>query len=933
MNRNQLFSPLVLGTLLLGAGHADALAPHEPIQIKSDLDLLLPALREANGVTGGTGLPGDPVIISGWEIEAGLGSGLEISGTTLEILIEDVVIRGQASDDSEPAVRILSVNGVTLKDMLIEGSRKAISSFASDLRVRNATMWGPDPAKYGNHSYGISSLFGALDLQDSTIAQWVTGVGMQAGHVAGNRFENVEHALYVGTGNASVVGNRFLGLAPPVGACAADPARFNREIETPSAIVFYQDGGHEVILRDNYITGFRYGISFGSEDEPELKAPASLRIENNTLLRNVYAVWGMAPPIQVTLQGNLILENQAAITVILDDGASPPPLAGSANAIIHNVDGLVVKSRYGKQVTPAGPAQIRLQGGDWVGQCSAAVRVEHPSYGIPDLRGNYWGPGGPNGTGALVVGPARMENPANAPFTEHGHVTGPELGAPSNNAPNMTFAALVVLIALATWARTISRTRMKAVQVGMMLALGLLLLAPQLPALPSSSHSSSGEAGPRGNVSVSHDPIVIMSDADLLLPDALSGNGVVGGIGTQEYPYLIAGWEITAVAEPALTIANTRAHIEVFSVHAFADDSAPTLRIVNATNIRIINSHFYGGNTSAYLDRAEVWLYSVHLAQEQRRVQDPGKVPVDHGVIAHDSTILGPGFSVYNARDGMLLINTDLDVERLGLMYYGRGIVLDATNKDGLFRVAQLTGRPSPWMTEHLAIEETGCPDWRDDVGMGPLLEVVGSARAEVQIGGWVMCASTLLRVSQAEGVRSNITWREFVASRAGQGIVVHSGSPAIVVRESVFDRSRYGIILAGGDARVDVERTYFGWAQVVAMVGADPFGCACEPGGRIDIRSSDFYANRYAAVNQGGTIALDGNFYDDRGQPGAHKLHGAGADAAPAHQPHVDGWSAPYEPNFYPPFHVEEKDALGFPLLLLVAALAIAIRGRCRAS
>lgn len=64
-----------------------------------------------------------------------------------------------------------------------------------------------------------------------------------------------------------------------------------------------------------------------------------------------------------------------------------------------------------------------------------------------------------------------------------------------------------------------------------------------------------------------HVPISIESDADFRAPNS----GVVGGSGTVQDPYLIAGWEIIPTKDPAIKIEHTRASVVIRDVfiHGF----------------------------------------------------------------------------------------------------------------------------------------------------------------------------------------------------------------------------------------------------------------------------------------------------------------------------------------------------------------------------
>lgn len=81
-------------------------------------------------------------------------------------------------------------------------------------------------------------------------------------------------------------------------------------------------------------------------------------------------------------------------------------------------------------------------------------------------------------------------------------------------------------------------------------------LALPLAAVPSTALVPGG-AGLRP-----HGPISILSDGGFLLPDAVSGNGVVGGTGTEMDPFVIEGWEIAYEwPTPAVSIQDTRLHV------------------------------------------------------------------------------------------------------------------------------------------------------------------------------------------------------------------------------------------------------------------------------------------------------------------------------------------------------------------------------------
>lgn len=143
MDSNRFSCVLVLTTLLLGAfvmivpERAPALTPHDPIYIGSNA-----AFTPANGVTGGTGTPGDPYIIEGWEIDATNEIGIRIRNTDMPFIIRDVAIHTDGTNDTTNillgrlqdgrvenatltynryAVSMLITNNVTIMDSWISG--------------------------------------------------------------------------------------------------------------------------------------------------------------------------------------------------------------------------------------------------------------------------------------------------------------------------------------------------------------------------------------------------------------------------------------------------------------------------------------------------------------------------------------------------------------------------------------------------------------------------------------------------------------------------------------------------------------------------------------------------------------------------------------------------------------------------------------------
>ena len=86
-----------------------------------------------------------------------------------------------------------------------------------------------------------------------------------------------------------------------------------------------------------------------------------------------------------------------------------------------------------------------------------------------------------------------------------------------------------------------------------------------------------------------HDPIFINGDAEFT-----PANGVVGGSGTVEDPYIIEGWDIDASTATGIHIDSTRAYFIIGSV--FIHDGGTGVYLYNVTNGKILDSKIARGS-------------------------------------------------------------------------------------------------------------------------------------------------------------------------------------------------------------------------------------------------------------------------------------------------------------------------------------------------
>lgn len=108
-----------------------------------------------------------------------------------------------------------------------------------------------------------------------------------------------------------------------------------------------------------------------------------------------------------------------------------------------------------------------------------------------------------------------------------------------------------------------------------------------------------------------HDPITILNDADLIPPDDVIGNGVRGGTGTPQDPYVIADWTISSSEETAIHIQDVHVWVEIRNVtivqDALRDDSVGifvhdvdhlTVAGVNVTGLQSTGIHVQESNVT-----------------------------------------------------------------------------------------------------------------------------------------------------------------------------------------------------------------------------------------------------------------------------------------------------------------------------------------------
>ena len=160
-----------LGLVTLQSESVAAHAPHDPIFIDGNA-----GFTPVNGVTGGSGTPTDPFIISGWEIDASAMIGIEIRNTDARFMIENVYVHSGGS--SHEGIKLGNVRNGHVENVESLGNSFGIeisvstnvsissSNFSSNLLNGITAVYSDDVHIFSNNaSFSVSN---GIALSDST---------------------------------------------------------------------------------------------------------------------------------------------------------------------------------------------------------------------------------------------------------------------------------------------------------------------------------------------------------------------------------------------------------------------------------------------------------------------------------------------------------------------------------------------------------------------------------------------------------------------------------------------------------------------------------------------------------------------------------------------------------------------------------------------
>lgn len=207
----------------------------------------------------------------------------------------------------------------------------------------------------------------------------------------------------------------------------------------------------------------------------------------------------------------------------------------------------------------------------------------------------------------------------------------------------------------------------------------------------------------------SHDPIYIGSDTEFTEP-----NGVTGGSGTYEVPYIISGWEIKGDASAGIDIEGTSAFFVIRDVHIilsdgslasgvyFYDVSNGTVEdsaidgidtgiwVEDSENVTLESNSFTGCNYPLWFDIADncrIWNNTISGGIQGVYIGEVFSFDITGNVI---SACVYEGIYGYYAHDSLFSSNSISDCD-------GTGIFLDFSSGDCVIFNNTLSGNYDYW--------------------------------------------------------------------------------------------------------------------------------------------------------------------------------------------------------------------------------------------
>jgi len=241
-------------SILFPLREASAYVPHAPIYIGGDS-----GFTAANGVTGGSGTPGDPYVIEGWEIDSSGWNGIEIRNTNATFVVRGVYVHAVASPHY--GILFYSVVNGALENATISGVSAGVS-------IDSSTNVSLTANAVSGNGYGIALWFSRnVSLTKNMISlntvQAVFVYSSENVHITANEILNNADGVHLTalSSRVSIIANNVSGNGNGIWPYAAtDVSIIANNISGNAAGIYATQFATGISITGNIVSSNDYGI-------------------------------------------------------------------------------------------------------------------------------------------------------------------------------------------------------------------------------------------------------------------------------------------------------------------------------------------------------------------------------------------------------------------------------------------------------------------------------------------------------------------------------------------------------------------------------------------------------------------------------------------------------------------------------------------------
>lgn len=589
--------------------------PHDPILIIGDDDF-----TSENGVIGGSGTFQNPYVIGGWEIRPAVDDGITVLGTTVYFTICDTKIAGDI-ENCTYGISLESVDHAVLRDLDVSGFRTGVQARnTDDLTVSHCRLtW---------NSWGLFTfLCGSVFVTHSEIAHNIVGTGNHDGlavyetdylFMAWNTvIDNWDGVFASLVTNADIFNNTFTDNVVGIQALYSGLTIFGNSFTSRHiGILLFDCPDTNVEVNTVIMNPSAYDSHFGID----FMSCANLTVSCNVIRSCVHGIG--------TEIGNQAYPDSENVII-------------SWNEISNCSQGLSIREVW--KLTVTGNRLISNDVGMYVNSSTWGLRAHHNDFvgnaeqAVEDRMGttNLWDDGYPSGgnfwsdyNGADEYGGADQDEPGpdgigDTPYvlasgSQDNYPLMDPVSGPSHSAPTADFTVDITVGSVGTvfkydassswdpedslddlrvrwdwesdgtWDTDLSYDKIAEHAYG---APGTYTVAVEVVDSDGLAGTASRDVRVlESTMQAPHAPIVIASNSEFT-----DENGVVGGSGSPDDPYIISGWRITSQDGECILVTNTTACFVIHNVDLQSDEfGIYAIHLVDVQGGTVVDSEMSG---------------------------------------------------------------------------------------------------------------------------------------------------------------------------------------------------------------------------------------------------------------------------------------------------------------------------------------------------